>query len=101
MKCSTWLYLFDLEGHHIRDVSYFKRQWIRLLEKAGVEYRNIYNTRHTFVTAMLNSGRYKVMDIARIVGHTSPRMILITYPGYIGEEHLKIDTSSFSYGDKW
>jgi len=99
MKASASLYLFDLEGHHLRDVSYFKRQWIRLIGKTGIEYRKIYNTRHTFVTAMLNSGGYKVMDIARIVGHTSPRMILTTYSGYIGEEHLKIDTSSFSYGD--
>lgn len=99
MNASKSCYLFELNGKPLRDISYFKRQWYALIHKCGIDYRKLYNTRHTFVTAMLNSGKYKTMDIARIVGHTSPRMILTTYSGFIGEDHLDIDTKSFSYGD--
>lgn len=99
MKASKSLYLFEYDGHFLNDVSYFKRQWHRLIHKTGIEYRKLYSTRHTFITTMLNSGIYRTMDIARIVGHTSPRMIMTTYSGFIGEEHLEIDTKSFDYGD--
>ena len=99
MQQSKSLYLFENDGHCINDVSYFKRQWHKLIYETGIEYRKLYNTRHTFITAMLNSSLYRIMDIARIVGHTSPRMIMTTYSGFIGEEHLEIDTKSFGYGD--
>ena len=33
------------------------------------------------------------MEIAAIVGHSSPEMILKNYAGFIQSEHLKIDTN--------
>ena len=42
---------------------------------------------------MLNSGKFKIMEIAAIVGHTSPEMIMKNYAGFIQDSHLKIDTS--------
>ena len=42
---------------------------------------------------MLDSGKFKIMEIAAIVGHTSPQMIMTNYAGFINEEHLKIDTT--------
>ena len=93
MKRSKSLYLFDGDKAFIRDISYFKRQWYRLIDECEIPYRKIYNTRHTFITAMLNSGKFKIMEIAAIVGHTSPRMIMTNYAGFIQDNHLKIDTN--------
>lgn len=33
------------------------------------------------------------MEIAAIVGHNSPEMIMKNYAGFIQSEHLKIDTN--------
>lgn len=65
--------------------------WSRLLKKCKIEYRKIYQTRHTFITHALNSGNLKVMDIAQIVGHNGPEMIYKTYGKFIKGEQLKID----------
>lgn len=42
---------------------------------------------------MLNSGKFKIMEITAIVGHTSPEMIMKNYAGFIKDNHLKIDTN--------
>jgi len=39
-------------------------QWHKLLEALDISYKRIYNTRHTFITAMLKSGELSVMEIA-------------------------------------
>lgn len=96
---SESLYLFDYNKKFIRDVSYFKRRWHALIELCGIEYRKIYNTRHTFITMMLNSEKFKIMEIAAIVGHTSPEMIMKNYAGFIKHEHLKIDTTIEIFGN--
>lgn len=98
-KLSNSLYLFEYDGAFIKDASYFKRRWHQLIKDCGIEYRKLYSTRHTFITAMLNSEKYKIMDIAAIVGHTSPEMIMKNYAGFIKGNHLKVDTSTDLYND--
>jgi len=91
LKNAKSFYLLQYEGKNIRDISYFKREWHRLINDCAIKYRAIKNTRHTFATMMLNSGKFKIMDIARILGHNSPRMILTVYSGFIDAEIPKID----------
>jgi len=98
-KMSSSLYLFDYNGSFIKDVTNFKTKWKRLIADCGIKYRKIYATRHSFITAMLDSGKFKIMEIAAIVGHTSPQMIMTNYAGFIKNEHLQIDTS-FDLFDK-
>lgn len=98
MKKSESLFLFDKEGGHLGDVGYFRCAWKTAIRKSGVRYRKIYNTRHTFITAMLNSGKYSVLQIAQMVGHATPRMIMTTYAGYIKSEHLRIDVDTDLFG---
>ena len=90
---SKSLYLFDYDKVFIQDASFFKRRWHQLVKDCGIEYRKLYSTRHTFITAMLNSGKFKIMEIAAIVGHTSPEMIMKNYAGFIKDSHLKVDTN--------
>ncbi len=93
IKKSQSLYLFDIDKTFIKDISYFQNQWHKLIKNSEIPYRKIYNTRHTFITAMLNSGQVKIMEIAAIVGHTSPRMIMTNYADFIQDNHLKVDTN--------
>ena len=99
-KRSESLYLFDYNKIFIKDVDYFRARWKKLISLCEIPYRKIYNTRHTFITAMLNSEKFKVMEIAAIVGHTSPQMILKNYAGFIKGEHLKIDTNLSLFGHR-
>ncbi|MCX6050975.1 MAG: site-specific integrase [Campylobacterales bacterium] len=92
-KLSQSLYLFDYDKAFIKDATFFKRRWHQLVKDCDVEYRKLYNSRHTFITAMLNSEKFKIMEIAAIVGHTSPQMIMTNYAGFIKNNHLKVDTS--------
>ena len=56
-------------GKPIDDQSFRNRCWYKTLEKAGVEYRRPYNTRHTFISHALENGANPVA-IAAITGHS-------------------------------
>ena len=101
MKRSGSLYLFDVDGKPLSDIGVLrKRKWHKLLKECGIEYRKIYNTRHTFITAMLNSGQYKLTTIAKIVGHTTIETLVENYAGFIKDEHLKIDANIDIFEEK-
>jgi integrase len=71
-----------------------KWTWTPALEKAGLEYRSMYHTRHTFATLMLSAGE-NVGWVQQMMGHTSLRMIQERYYRYIPNlTHL--DGSAFS-----
>lgn len=74
-------------------------QWKKLLDKCKLTYRSMYHTRHTFITHALNSGNFKVMEVAQIVGHQSPQMIFKTYARFIKGEQLKIDRNIGLYDE--
>jgi len=83
------IYLFSQEdGTPFYDISSMNTN--RLLRSLDIAHRT-YDTRHTFVVKMLNSGKIKLMDLARLVGHSNPQMILTTYAKYVKGEQLNID----------
>lgn len=84
-------------GAHIHDASNIRKNyWNHTVKRAGIIYRKPYSTRHTFAVEMLNSGKVKVMDIARMMGHTSPQMLMTKYARYIKSEQIKaIDFDPF------
>jgi integrase len=99
-KQSKSLYLFDDElGNPIKDISIFrKRKWHKLLKDLKIDYRKIYNTRHTFITAMLNSEQYKLTTIAKIAGHKTIEMLIENYTGFIKDEHLMVNVEIDIFG---
>jgi len=83
------IYLFSQEdGTPFSDISSMNAN--RYLRSLNIVHRT-YDTRHTFVVKMLNSGKIKLMDLARLVGHSNPQMILTTYAKYVKGEQLNID----------
>jgi len=64
--------------------------WKKLLNKCEIPYKILYSTRHTFITNMLKSSEYSILDIAQMVGHSNSEMIIKNYAKYIKGEHLKL-----------
>lgn len=59
--------------------SFRKNVWKPVLEGLGIQYRKVYQTRHTFITLALENG-LDAKDVARLVGN-SPEVIYRHYAG--------------------
>ena len=59
-----------------------KHAWKNVLEKVGIEYRPLMQTRHTFATLMLD-GFETPGWVAKMMGHNSLKMIYEHYYSYI------------------
>jgi len=56
--------------------------WKNALKKAGVRYRNPYQTRHTYASMLLSAGENPAW-IAKQMGHTNMNMVLQKYGRYL------------------
>jgi integrase len=73
-------FLFSSPKGSFVDIHNFSpREWKPTLKKLGIESRNIYQTRHSFITFCINTGM-NVKDVAQLVGN-SPEII---YKHYLG-----------------
>ena len=97
-KKSLYLFSSETTGSHYSDASALKTKWKRVMVRSKVHYRKLYNTRHTFATAMLRSGQVSVLTVAKMLGHSNSKMVLTTYGGFIASEELRIDRSIKLYG---
>lgn len=59
-----------------------KKRWIIVLKKAGVRYRNPYQTRHTFASTLLSAGE-NALYVAKQMGHRDTEMITRNYGRWI------------------
>ena len=78
---SKWVFL-DLSGKplnpdHVREVI-----WKPALSKAGIEYRPLMQTRHTFATISLSEGE-DIGWVQNMLGHGSLQMIFTKYYAWI------------------
>jgi len=83
---STWgrsEYVFlNRYGRTVNPCPLAKHAWKKALEKAGVEYRRLSQTRHTYACLMLNAGVLPGY-VMKQMGHTSLKMIYDHYYTYI------------------
>ena len=68
------------EGKPVDINNFRNRTWKVVLQGLGIEYRKIYQTRHTFITHALETGKLDAKDVARLVGN-SPEVIYQHYAG--------------------
>lgn len=59
-----------------------KKAWIPTLRKAGIRYRNPYQTRHTFATRLISRG-VNLFWLAAQMGHKGPEMLFRHYGRYL------------------
>lgn len=62
--------------------SAFREYWKAALTLAGVEYRNPYQMRHTFISYMLSIGN-NPMVLYQMVGHEKPKIMFEKYARFI------------------
>jgi len=78
-------YLFCSETGKMFDASNVRiRVWIPTLERAGVEYREMKQTRHSFATYHLSQGK-NPLQIAKVMGHRNAEMVIKVYSKYIDD----------------
>jgi integrase len=70
----------------VNDSANLRRHWYKLLNKCGMKDRVLYQTRHTFAIYALDSGMFKVSQIAYILGHSSVQMLFEKYAKFIKSE---------------
>ncbi|MBC2734075.1 MAG: site-specific integrase [Desulfobacteraceae bacterium] len=78
---SPYVFL-NTDGKPIEGETLRKTTWTPTLKRAGLEYRSMYHTRHTFATLMLSCGE-NVGWVQQMMGHASLRMIQERYYRYI------------------
>ena len=76
------------DGNRIRDY-----HWKRLLKKLGIPYQRLYDTRSSFATMMLSSGKFSINQVAQMMGHTNIEMLIHKYNKFIPSEIKRIDKS--------
>jgi integrase len=59
-----------------------RTQWMHILKKAGIRYRNTYQTRHTYASMMLSQGE-NLMWVSKQLGHVDVEMVIKTYGRWI------------------
>lgn len=60
----------------------YRKRWQIILRRAGVRYRNPYQTRHTFASTLLMNGELELL-VAKLLGHTSVEMIRRHYGKWV------------------
>lgn len=61
-----------------------KKAWVTTLRKAGIRYRNPYQTRHTYATRHISQGA-NLFWLAGQMGHKGPEMLFRHYGSYLKE----------------
>jgi len=81
-------------GERIDSPNLRKQIWIPALKKAGVPYREMKQTRHSFATNAL-SCMENPLWIARVMGHRDTNMIIKVYSKYIKDATGSMDGNKF------
>jgi integrase len=78
------------QGKTISPANLRKRIWIPTLEKAGIPYRDMKQTRHSFATNALGCMENPLW-IAKVMGHRDTNMIIKVYSKYIMDGTGSVD----------
>lgn len=80
--------VFTWNGDVIKGSHVFKQEWLETLNKANVENRVFYNTRHTFASLMLQN-QEEPLWVAQMMGHKNLNITYAVYARYIARKNLK------------
>jgi integrase len=87
-KYNSYVFLNQFNQHYYDIKRIRNTHWKRDLKKAGLEYRPIYHTRHTFATLMLSNNE-DILWVSNMLGHTDSTMTLSKYSRYIKRDKKK------------
>ncbi|WP_367156174.1 tyrosine-type recombinase/integrase [Methylomonas sp. HYX-M1] len=78
--------VFMIDGKPFTGAVHVWREWKRALHRAGIRYRNPYQTRHTFASFMLSAGE-NINWLAKQMGHTKVTTTLQHYARFMPDEN--------------
>jgi integrase len=81
-RYNTYVFL-NSKNEPIYDIKRIRdRAWRKTLKECGIEYRTIYQTRHSFATMMLEN-KEDILWVSSMLGHTDASMTLSKYAHYV------------------
>lgn len=92
-------YLFETQYHKpYRDTNVFTENFYKpILKSLKIPYRRIYNMRHTYATQMLLKNYVTPLELSRLLGHSSPKMVYDVYVNYINSNLKDFDRNIILY----
>jgi integrase len=80
---NSYVFLTKKTKKHYHSAGKIREQiWIKALKKANVKYRNLHQTRGTFISKLISSGE-DINYVSKIAGHENVRVTLERYSEYI------------------
>lgn len=83
----VWLNPRTLEPW-VNDAQIRKTAWLPIMKRAGIDYRNPYQIRHTYASTLLTAGA-NPWYVAQQLGHENVEMVFRTYGKFIQEDFQK------------
>lgn len=85
---NSFLFLTKKTNKHYHSAGKIREQiWIRTLKKANVEYRNLHQTRGTFISTLISNGE-DINYVSKIAGHENVKITLERYSQYIPVQNM-------------
>jgi integrase len=81
-KYNSFIFLNSQNNHFFDAKNIRDGLWKKVLKKAQIKYRTVYQTRHTFCSINLQSGT-DLIWISKMMGHKNPKITLERYSKYI------------------
>ncbi|RXJ98085.1 hypothetical protein CRU98_11245 [Arcobacter sp. CECT 8986] len=80
---NSFVFLTQTSNKHFHSAGKVREQiWTKTLKKANVEYRNLHQTRGTFISTLIANGE-DITYVSKIVGHENVKVTLEKYSEYI------------------
>jgi integrase len=87
-KYGSYVFLTSRTNKHYHSAGKIREQiWIKALEKANVSYRNLHQTRGTFISTLISNGE-DINYVSKIAGHENVKVTLEKYSEYIPVKNL-------------
>ncbi len=81
----SFIFLNRNKEHFKTSQSFSTGVWKRILRLAGIDYRYLYQTRHSFATLMISNGE-DITWVSKMLGHANVRITLEAYTKYLKED---------------
>ena len=87
-KENSFIFLTKRTNKHYHSAGKIREQiWVKTLKKANVEYRNLHQTRGTFISTLISNGE-DINYVSKIAGHENVNITLEKYSKYIPVKNI-------------
>lgn len=85
---NSFIFLTKKTNKHYHSAGKIREQiWLPTLKKANVEYRNLHQTRGTFISTLISNGE-DITYVSKIAGHENVKITLEKYSQYIPVQNM-------------